>query len=353
MNKKLLWGIIISVSVLIITLIGLLSFYYINLTPVGTGKEKYFKINSGSSTSAILKELKYESLIKSDLVAKIYMQLNKMDSIQAGDYMLNSNMDTVEILKIITHGDIVNDNITLTFKEGKRLPEYIEIICDTYECNKDEVIKELSDETYLNELINNYWFITDKILNKDIYYPLEGYLYPNTYEFKKDATPKEIITKMLNQLNKELEPIKNDIENNKYSFHELLTLASIVELEAANEEDRYNVAGVFYNRLNDGWTLGSDVTTYYAAKKTFKDNIGPYLDQCNSYNTRSSCLKGLPVGPIASPSITSIKASIYPSDNDYYFFVADKTKKVYFSKTSAEQGKVINDLKSRGLWLES
>ena len=153
---------------------------------------------------------------------------------------------------------------------------------------------------------------------------------------------------MQNNLNN----LKDEIEASKYSVHELLTLASIVELEAASDEDRENVAGVFYNRLNDHWSLGSDVTTYYGARKTFKDTLlYADLEDCNPYNTRSNCVSSLPVGPIASPSISSIVAAIKPKDNDYYFFVSDKYKKVYFSKTSQEQAQVIQDLKNKGIWL--
>ena len=126
----------------------------------------------------------------------------------------------------------------------------------------------------------------------------------------------------------------------------------MIEAEAATIDDRKTVSGVFYNRLNDGWTLGSDVTAYYGVGKTFTDIIYQVdLDDCNPYNTRSNCVKGLPIGPINSPSYTAITASIYPNETEYYYFVADKNKKVYFSKTYAEQGQVISNLKSQGLWL--
>ena len=99
-------------------------------------------------------------------------------------------------------------------------------------------------------------------------------------------------------------------------------------------------------------TLGSDVTTYYAVKKKFTDNLTINdLNECNAYNIRGNCVKALPVGRITSPSITSIKAAIEPGDNEYLYFVADKTKKVYFSKSSIEQGQVIEELKRANLWL--
>jgi UPF0755 protein len=184
-----------------------------------------------------------------------------------------------------------------------------------------------------------------------IYYPLEGYLYPDTYVFNSDATIKEIVTKMLDNTNNKLEPYKEEINQNSLSYHKILTIASIVELEASNATDRQGVSGVIYNRLNNGWTLGSDVTAYYGAKKEMTDIITQSdLNDCNPYNTRSTCVGSLPVGPICSPSIESIIAALEPAKSDYYFFVADINSKVYFSKTAAEQDNVIATLKSQNLW---
>ena len=128
-------------------------------------------------------------------------------------------------------------------------------------------------------------------------------------------------------------------------------MASIVELEGTNTENRSEIVGIFNNRLSIGMSLGSDVTTYYAAKKEFSEELSEDdLNACNAYNTRSSCLLKLPVSPIASTSITSIDAVINYNVTDNYFFVADKNKKLYFSKTNGEHENVIATLKSQDLW---
>ena len=128
-------------------------------------------------------------------------------------------------------------------------------------------------------------------------------------------------------------------------------MASIVELEGVNSADRVNVAGVFYNRLNSGMSLGSDVTTYYAVKKDFSTDLTvSELNSCNGYNTRGTCVKGLPVGPICNAGLSSISAAIEPEENDYYYFVADKNKKTYFSKDGVEHAETVARLKSEGLW---
>ena len=130
-------------------------------------------------------------------------------------------------------------------------------------------------------------------------------------------------------------------------------MASIVELEGANSNDRYGVAGVFYNRLQNGWALGSDVTTYYAEQIEMSDRdlYQAELDEANDYNTRSNTMAGkLPVGPICNPGIESINAAVEPQKHDYFYFVADKNKKTYFAKTYSEHVTIINKLKKDGLW---
>ena len=130
-------------------------------------------------------------------------------------------------------------------------------------------------------------------------------------------------------------------------------MASIVELEGANSDDRKGVAGVFYNRLQNDWALGSDVTTYYAEQIEMSDRdlYQAELDEVNDYNTRPAAMAGkLPVGPICNPGVESLKAAIDPEEHDYFFFVADKYKKTYFTKTNNEHIAIINKLKREGLW---
>ncbi|HOB26471.1 MAG TPA: endolytic transglycosylase MltG, partial [Bacilli bacterium] len=188
--------------------------------------------------------------------------------------------------------------------------------------------------------------------NSNIYYPLEGYIFPDTYNIKKTATIKEVIETMLDEMETKLEPYKTDISTSNKSVHSLLTLASMVELEAVSAEDRKVLAGVFTNRLTLGMTLGSDVTTYYAVQKDMTDDLTlSDLATCNGYNTRGTCVPGLPVGPIASPSLSSIQAAVNPDSTDYLYFVADKNSKLYFAKTLDEHNNNIAYLKSHDLWL--
>jgi UPF0755 protein len=243
----------------------------------------------------------------------------------------------------------------VTFVEGKNMRYIINKITSEFDIEEKEILNLLKDESYLDRLIEKYWFITEDVKNKKLYYSLEGYLFPDTYEFYVNTTPEDIFRTMLNNMENKLSKYKEEVENSKYSIHQMITLASIIELEASSAGDRKGVAGVFYNRLKDGWSLGSDVTTYYAEKidNWSRDLKKSELNSCNDYNTRSNCLKGkLPVGPICNPGIKSIEATIEPTNHSYYYFVADKYGKTYFNKTDSGHVSTVNKLKREGLWIE-
>ena len=158
-----------------------------------------------------------------------------------------------------------NEEINITFLEGKNIRWIAKKIASETNNSEEDVYKVLEDKEYTKSLIDTYWFLDDVILDKDIYYPLEGYLYPDTYTFKnKDITVEEIFEAMLNQSDKVLTKYKDKLSN--LSIHKVLTLASIVELEGKSKEDRQGISRVIYNRISKNMSLGSDVTTYYAAK---------------------------------------------------------------------------------------
>lgn len=356
MKKRL---VIILLSIIILVALFLLSsciFYNLNLRAVSSNSnEVEFMVDSGSTYYDVIEKLKKEDLIRNEFCFKLYIKFNKVNDIQAGTYKLNKNMAVKDIVDIFSKGNTYNpDAIVITFKEGKHMRNIAYTISSNTNNTEEEVYSLLNNKEYLNNLINEYWFITDEILNSNIYYPLEGYLYPNTYEFKnKDVSVEEIFKTMLDQMGKKLETYKTDLLSNNYSIHEILTLASIIELEGKQSVDRAGIAGVFYNRLNKNMSLGSDVTTYYAAKVEMSErDLYTYeINDRNYYNTRSDYLAGkLPVGPISNPSIESIEASLYPEKNNYLYFVADKNGKTYFSETYNQHLSKRDELIEAGLW---
>ena len=254
----------------------------------------------------------------------------------------------------LNQDNIENEGITITFVEGKRLSYFIEQISKNFNYTNEEIHDKLNDRNYLESLINKYWFLSDKIFNEDIYEPLEGYLYPETYNFSKNVTIEEIIKTMLDQSDKVFSKYKSLIDESSYSINELVTLASIVESEGIYVSDRKNIAGVFYNRLDTGMPLGSDVTTYYAFKEELgtRDLTKKEINTYNPYNTRGPKMEGkLPVGAISNFSLSSFEAVLEPIDNDYYYFVADNTGKTHFTKNYTEHQKIIKELKNAGKWI--
>lgn len=345
-----------SIITFVISFLGIWFIYYqLSLRAVSDSSTVVnFSVEEGSNFHSIAEKLKDSGLIRSKFVYRLYIKINKPSSIKAGVYQLNKNMSVAEIVEALS-GDFKHDlnSVTITFKEGKNMRYIINQIVSNTDNTEEDILKTLKDEKYLKELIDKYWFITDEILNTDIYYSLEGYLYPNTYTFRKDVTVKEIFNVMIEQMDKNLSSYENDINASPYSSHQILTLASIVELEGVNDSDRSGIAGVFYNRINNNWNLGSDVTTYYGAGIDLneRDLTKEELNDNNPYNTRSSSMiSKLPIGPICNPSLASIKAALYPQSHDYYYFVSDKNGKTYFTKTEQEHLSKKNELIEAGLW---
>lgn len=352
--KRLKWkNIILAFIILIIIIINLcLGYFYFELRKVDNKNTiKEIVIEPETPGNTILSMLKKEGLIRNEFMSKIYVRLGKY-SLKAGTYDLSTSMNTREIIKKIADGDVTTKyNINITFIEGKNIMWYAKTIANETNNTEEDVYNLLKDEEYIDSLIDKYWFLTEDIKKKDIYYPLEGYLHPNTYTFEnKDVSVKEIFSVMLNETDKILSKYKKDIETKKLNIHKFMTLASVVELEGIYPNDRAKIAGVLYNRLNDGWSLGCDATTYYAFKLDM--SIGAldasYYNTYNPYNTRYPGVL-FPVGPIGNPGEIAIAACINPVESDYYYYVADcKTGESVFTKTEYEHIQASNKIKASG-----
>lgn len=356
LKKKVKYSLIL-IFISFILIISAIIIYKINIGKVSNNDELVeFEVKEGETLTSLSEPLKEKNLIKSEFFYKLYIKINNASNLQSGIYSLSENMDVEQIVNILEGGtNHTGDVLMITFKEGINMRHFISLITEKTNITEEEILSTLKDSNYLNELINNYWFLGNEIKNPEIYYSLEGYLFPDTYEFQKEATIKDIFKTMLDHTSNKLGEYRNDLENNEYSIHEIITLASIIELEAANSDDRSGVAGVFYNRLTGGWSLGSDVTTYYGIKVDMseRDLYQAELEQYNAYNTRNSQMAGkLPVGPICLPGIESIEAALYPTKHDYYYFVADKNKQTYFSKTEAEHMNTVRQLQEENKWYE-
>lgn len=344
---------IMLIFLIIVTLLVIMASLLFNhyTSKVGGSSDKIEVIIENGTTNVKIGDILEEAgLIKSSTFFKIYLKLFNINNLKAGKYELNKEMTLKEIIEVLKEGNNYSeDEITLTFQEGINMRKIVAIISKNTNNTEEDVYKLLKDETYLKGLINEYWFITDEILNKNIYYSLEGYLFPDTYRFvNRDVKVEEIFNKLIKKMDSVLTPLKEQIEKSEFTTHELLTLASIAELEVRDKEDyREKVISVFVNRLHKKMSLGSDVTTRYSIKLDEKRALKKSeYDSVNAYNTRSSTMMGkLPAGPIAMVSSSSILASINYQETDYLYFIANiNTGETFFYAKSKDFEKKKSEL---------
>jgi len=350
--KPLLYTIIISFIGMMLLAFGIVCIYLASPVDRKDDTTIEVEISNGTGVKRIAKILKEKELIKSEFYFSVYVKLYGNKTLKASTYKFTKQMSLKKIVKSLEKGSTYDpDAITLTFKEGERITSYIKQISNNTTFSEDEIKNIINNKEYLASLIEEYWFLTEEILNPAIYYPLEGYLAPDTYFFKKDVEIKTIIKTLLDKMESNLEEYRTLFNNQ--NIHNILTMASIVELEGTNTENRKEIVGVFNNRLNLKMNLGSDVTTYYALQLPMtKDLTSAQFQTNNPYNTRSTQMMGkMPIGPICNPSKSSIEASISPSNNNYIYFVADKNGKIYFTKTLKEHEQKINEIKEKGDWI--
>ena len=352
-NKKRL--IVVLVIVLVCCAAGIFAGTKILFSPAGTSdKEIEVTIPNGVGASAIAEILNENGIVKSTTGFKLYSKLNGGSDYKAGTYNFRASMTFDEISEVLKKG--ISNGVPFAYIEGEHFRWLAEKIAATTDNTEEDVFKVVKDKKYLDSVIDKYWFITDDIKNSDIYYPLEGYLFPETYLLPdKSASVEKIFEMMLDHMDSVLSEYKDEIEKSRYGVHDILTIASVIEKESLNEAQRKGVSGVIYNRLDADMSLGSDVTTYYAAKADMgeRDLYQSEINAENPYNTRGPNMEGkLPAGPICSVSRSSIEAALEPEKSDYYYFVADKNGEVYFAKDLDEHHKIIAELKEKGLWFK-
>lgn len=351
---------IILVFVVIVGFVGYKGYQYVStaLDPIDrTSKEMIdIEIPIGTTTSQIGEILEDSDLIKDRRVFKYYLKFKNQADFQAGTYELSQSMDMQEIIEELQTGKIMAEpEYRVTIPEGKDIEQIAGIMAGKLDFNEEAFLERLTDETFIKELMEKYpTILTDEILNEDIIYALEGYLFAGTYEFfEKDPTIDSVIEKMIDYTNTIYNDHSSSIKNSDYSFHELLTLASIVEKESKFEEDRPKVAQVFYNRLAEDMKLQSDITALYALREhktlvSYED-----IDVDSPYNTYK--VKGLTPGPISSPSLEAIQAVLDPAgkDFDYIYFYARPNGETFYSKTLDEHNAIVEQYRQEWYDLKS
>ena len=300
-------------------------------------------IPQGSGAMNIIDILDETGLVKNKTMAKIHMKLGGYDSLQANTYIFSKDMGLKEILKAIDTGDFnyLSKN-QFTLVEGSTVPQYAAAIAEKFSYSAEDILAVWNDREYLSTLIDDYWFLTDEILQEGIMYPLEGYLYPETYIITdEDATIQEITQVILAMTDEKLSQRKEAIEDSGRTVHQFLTLTSVVENESLFQEDRPVIAGVFINRLEQGMPLQSDITVLYALQEKRVDVTYEDLEVDSRYNTYK--YSGLPIGPVCSPSAPAMDDVLDYEKSDYLFFFAKEDGTVIFSKTLEEHEKAAKE----------
>ena len=335
-KKKRGCGCLVLLILILALLVGAGGYYTIGLRPVDPGSEEkvIVEIPNGSGASAIVDILDDAGLVKNKTCAKINSRIGGYNSLQANTYVFSPSMSFNEIMKVINTGDFEYvSKESIEVKDGARLQQVAEAMAEQLPFKADEILAKWSDKQYLSELIDRYWFLTDEILDKDIMYPLEGYLYADTYFVTTDNSTIEGFTEMcLDRMDEELSERRPAIDASGFTVHQLLTLTSIVTKEAT-ADDQAGVAGVFMNRLDQGMSLGSDVTVCYIFQEDRVDLKVSQLESENPYNTRKYA--GLPPGPICQVVGDAIDATLNYEKHDYLFFIADEQGIVRYSTDEA------------------
>ncbi|QED48732.1 endolytic transglycosylase MltG [Cytobacillus dafuensis] len=300
-------------------------------------KEKQVEIPIGSSTTSIGKILEDNGIIKDAKVFKYYVKFKNETGFMAGEYTFSPSMTMPEIIDSLKTGKVVDQVVfKMTIPEGKQLEQIADIIGEKTNKKGEDVFKMLNDKAFIESMMEKYPdLLTEEILNENIKYPLEGYLFPATYSFyKENPTVEEIVTVMLDKTSEVLKDYRPELEEKGWTVHQLMTMASLIEEEATEQVDRDQIASVFYNRIEAGMPLQTDPTVLYAqgehkSKVLYKD-----LEIDSPYNTYKNV--GLTPGPIANAGTTSIEAALAPAETDYLYFLATSTGEVLFSKTLQE-----------------
>lgn len=306
----------------LVMVVGGARYLSVNLKSVSSSTQtQEISVTAGMSTNEIAASLYKKGLIRSETAFKWYVtSRNAARYLQAGTYELSPNLTTPEIVSRLTRGKVATELVTI--QPGLRLDQ-IKASLVKQGFSSEEVDAALNPSQYENLPV---------LASKPKGNNLEGYLYPESFQRTADTKLSSIIEQSLNLMNRNLTPdILQGFKDQELTVYQGITLASIVEKEVVNQEDRAQAAQVFIKRTKINMPLGSDVTAFYASELAGK---GQDVTFDSPYNTR--IYPGMPPTPISNVSESSLKAVSDPADTDWVFFVSGDDGNTYFSKTVEE-----------------
>ncbi len=310
----------------------------ISLTENVSSEEKRFVIEKGDGLKEITDKLKEQGIIKSEIFFQAYAFLfNIKDNFLPGEYDLSEKISLKNLLSVLSTSPLAAEK-TITIIEGwdnKKIALYLE---ENDLVSQDDFFEALNILSADEGFISLYEFLPENIDKSEISEIFQGYLFPDTYRFYEETTAQAIIKKMIANFSQKLDAeLIMGIEKLEKTIPEVITLASLVEKEAALDQDRRLVADIFWNRIKVNWALESCATINYILGETkerlsFEDTRIPSV-----YNTYLHT--GLPPGPINSPGLSSIRAVIYPLENNYCCFLSTSEGRIIFSQTIEEHNR--------------
>ncbi|OFU70332.1 aminodeoxychorismate lyase [Streptococcus sp. HMSC10A01] len=358
--KKIVWTII---ALLLVTLAvtGAFVYSYIDsaLKPVNANDTEYvtLEIPAGSSAKEIGSILEKKGLIKSGQVFNYYSKFKSYANFQSGYYNLQKSMDLDTIAKALQKGGTDTPQPPtlgkLVVPEGYTLNQIAEAVEKSgnkkVSISAKDFLSKVQDESFISKMVAKYPKLLSGLPAKDsgVKYRLEGYLFPATYNYTSDTTAETLIDQMLATMDSKLSTYYEVLESKNLTVNDVLTLASLVEKEGSTDEDRKNIASVFYNRLNQGMPLQSNIAILYAEgklgkKTTLAEDAAIDTNIDSAFNVYKN--PGLMPGPVDSPSLSAIEATVNPNKTDYLYFVANtETGTVYFATTYEEHAKNVEE----------
>lgn len=334
---------------------GYFGYQYVqsSLQPVDADSKQYVtvQIPEGSNVQEIGKTLEDAGLIKHGLVFSLYAKYKNYADLKSGYYNLQKSMSTEDIIHELQKGGTAEAQepvlATLTIPEGYTIDQMAQAVGQLQGDFKepltaDAFLAKVQDDSFISQEVAKYPSLLESLPSKEsgVRYRLEGFLFPATYSIKESTTIESLIDEMLAAMDKTLAPHYSTIKSKNLTVNELLTIASLVEKEGAKTDDRKLIAGVFYNRLNLGMPLQSNIAILYAQGKlgqkiSLADDAGIDTSINSPYNVYTNL--GLMPGPVDSPSLDAIESSINQTKSESLYFVADVTDgKVYYASNKEE-----------------
>ena len=288
------------------------------------GPDIYFHIKPSESFSSINSRLAKEKLISSPrLFHRLSQWKGVMTKFKSGQYQIKTNSNLIDVYNTFIHGKSLATYFTVP--EGKNMYEIGRML---------EASGITSYEDFI-QLCKNLEFVKGLGINEST---VEGYLYPETYDFAPNLPADIVIKTMVREFRKKMMTV--DISQSKMSLEEIVTLASMVEKETGDKSERPLIAGVFLNRLKIKMRLQSDPTTIYGMFERYKGNITRKdLLTPSDYNTYT--IKALPIGPIANPGVASINAVLNPAQHKYLYFVSQNDGTHIFSENYGQHQEAV------------